>query len=241
MFVIIVGGGNTGSYLAKLLLDAGHKVKVIEERPILLEKLKAELPDDTIIAGDGSSPVTLEQAGVMHANVLAAVTGSDDTNLVITSLARFEFNVPRIIGRVNNPKNAWLFTSEMGVDVSLNQADILSHLVAEEMSLGDMMTLLKLRRGEFSLIEEKVHPEFVAANKSLRELTLPAEFTIVAIITKESTDHPARGYSSAACGRSPRACSWREAGRAGSFISSQDSCHQIKKWRLKPPFFYPKY
>ena len=184
MFVIIVGGGNTGSYLAKLLLDAGHKVRVIEERPILLEKLKAELPDDTIIAGDGSSPVILEQAGVMHANVLAAVTGSDDTNLVITSLARFEFNVPRIIGRVNNPKNAWLFTSEMGVDVSLNQADILSHLVAEEMSLGDMMTLLKLRRGEFSLIEEKVHPESVAANKSLRELTLPAESTIVAIIRK---------------------------------------------------------
>jgi trk system potassium uptake protein len=184
MFVIIVGGGNTGSYLAKLLLDAGHKVRVIEERPVLLEKLRAELPDDAIIAGDGSSPVILEQAGVMHANVLAAVTGSDDTNLVITSLARFEFNVPRIIGRVNNPKNAWLFTSEMGVDVSLNQADILSHLVAEEMSLGDMMTLLKLRRGEFSLIEEKVHPESVAANKSLRELTLPAESTIVAIIRK---------------------------------------------------------
>lgn len=184
MLVIIVGGGNTGSYLAKLLLDAGHKVRVIEERPVLLEKLRAELPDDAIIAGDGSSPAILEQAGIMHANVLAAVTGSDDTNLVITSLARFEFNVPRIIGRVNNPKNAWLFTSEMGVDVSLNQADILAHLVAEEMSLGDMMTLLKLRRGEFSLIEEKVHPDSVAVNKTLRELTLPAESTIVAIIRK---------------------------------------------------------
>lgn len=184
MFVIIVGGGNTGSYLAKLLLDAGHKVRVIEERPALLEKLRAELPDEAIIAGDGSSPAILEQAGIMHANVLAAVTGSDDTNLVITSLARFEFNVPRIIGRVNNPKNAWLFTSEMGVDVSLNQADILAHLVAEEMSLGDMMTLLKLRRGEFSLIEEKVHPDSVAVNKTLRELTLPAESTIVAIIRK---------------------------------------------------------
>jgi trk system potassium uptake protein TrkA len=184
MFVIIVGGGNTGSYLSKLLLDAGHKVRVIEERPALLEKLKAELPADVIVAGDGSSPVVLEQAGIQKANVLAAVTGSDDTNLVITSLARFEFNVPRIIGRVNNPKNAWLFTPEMGVDVSLNQADILAHLVAEEMSLGDMMTLLKLRRGEFSLIEEKVHPDSVAANKPLRELTLPPESTIVVIIRK---------------------------------------------------------
>jgi trk system potassium uptake protein len=184
MFVIIVGGGNTGSYLAKLLLDAGHKVKVIEERPGLLVKLRAELPQEVIIPGDGSSPAVLEQAGIMQANVLAAVTGSDDTNLVITSLARFEFKVPRIIGRVNNPKNSWLFTPEMGVDVSLNQADILAHLVAEEMSLGDMMTLLKLRRGEYSLIEEKVHPDSAAANKPLRELTFPAEATIVAIIRK---------------------------------------------------------
>ena len=184
MFVIIVGGGNTGSYLAKLLLDAGHKVRVIEERSSLLEKLRLELPEEVIIPGDGSSPSILEQADVLHANVLAAVTGSDDTNLVITSLARFEFKVPRVIGRVNNPKNAWLFTQDMGVDVSLNQADILAHLVAEEMSLGDMMTLLKLRRGEFSLIEEKVHPESAAANKTLRELAFPTEATIVAIIRK---------------------------------------------------------
>jgi trk system potassium uptake protein TrkA len=184
MFVIIVGGGNTGSYLAKLLLDAGHKIRVIEECPGLLDKLKTELPAEVILAGDGSSPAILESAGVLQANVLAAVTGSDDTNLVITSLARFEFNVPRVIGRVNNPKNAWLFTPEMGVDVSLNQADILAHLVAEEMSLGDMMTLLKLRRGEYSLIEEKVHPDSMAANKSLREISLPAESTIVAIIRK---------------------------------------------------------
>jgi trk system potassium uptake protein TrkA len=184
MFVIIVGGGNTGSYLSKLLIDAGHKVRVIEERPNLLEKLKVEIPEDSIIAGDGSSPTVLEQAGVLHANVLAAVTGDDDTNLVISSLARFEFKVPRVIGRVNNPKNAWLFTPEMGVDVSLNQAEILAHLVAEEMSLGDMMTLLKLRRGEYSLIEEKVHPDSIAANQSLRELTMPPETTIVAIIRK---------------------------------------------------------
>jgi len=182
MFVIIVGGGNTGSYLAKLLLEGGHTVKVIEERPVLLKKLTSELPAEAIIAGDGSSPLTLEASGVHKANVLAAVTGSDETNLVITSLARFEFNVPRVIARVNSPKNAWLFTPEMGVDVALNQADILARLVAEEMSLGDMMTLLKLRKGEYSLIEEKVHPLSPAANKSLRELQLPNECVVVAII-----------------------------------------------------------
>lgn len=184
MFVIIVGGGNTGSYLAKLLLDRGHSIKVIEERPAILEKIKVEIPLDSIVAGDGSSPKVLESAGVLKANVLAAVTGSDETNLVITSLARFEFNVPRVIARINNPKNSWLFTSEMGVDVALNQADILARLVAEEMSLGDMMTLLKLRKGEYSLVEEKVHPLSPAANQNLRDLVIPTECVIVAVIRK---------------------------------------------------------
>jgi trk system potassium uptake protein TrkA len=184
MFVIIVGGGNIGSHLAKILLEGGHTVKVIEERQALLQKLPSELPSDVIVPGDGSSPITLESAGVHKANVLAAVTGSDETNLVVTSLARFEFNVPRIIARVNNPKNNWLFNHEMGVDVALNQSDILARLVAEEMSLGDMMTLLKLRKGEFSLVEEKVHPLSPSANKYLREIDLPNESVVVAIIRK---------------------------------------------------------
>ncbi len=184
MFVIIVGGGNTGSYLAKLLLDGGHTVKVIEERPMVLERIEGEIPKESILVGDGSSPQALETAGVLKANALAAVTGSDETNLVVTSLARFEFNVPRVIARLNNPKNAWLFTPEMGVDVALNQADILARLVAEEMSLGDMMTLLKLRKGEYSLIEEKVHPLSLSVNKNLRDLQIPNECVLVAIIRK---------------------------------------------------------
>ena len=184
MYVIIVGGGNTGSHLAKILLEGKHIVKIIEERPALLEKLQAELPADSIISGDGSSPTVLEKAGIHKALVLAAVTGSDETNLVITSLARFEFNVPRIIARVNNPKNAWLFTNDMGVDVALNQADILAHLVAEEMSLGDMMTLVKLKRGEYSLVEEKVYPAAPACGKALKDINLPDECNIVAVIRK---------------------------------------------------------
>ena len=184
MYVIIVGGGNTGSHLAKILLEAKHIVKVIEERPALLEKLQAELPADSIISGDGSSPSVLEQAGINNALVLAAVTGSDETNLVITSLARYEFNVPRIIARINNPKNAWLFTSDMGVDVALNLADILAHLVAEEMSLGDMMTLVKLKRGEYSLVEEKVYPNAPACGKALKDIHFPDECNVVAVIRK---------------------------------------------------------
>jgi len=184
MFVLIVGGGNTGSYLAKLLHQDGHTVRVVEERPPLLEKLRNELPQEVVIAGDGSSPSVLESAGVLKANVLAAVTGSDETNLVVTSLARFEFRVPRIIARVNNPKNAWMFTEEMGVDVALNQADLMGHLIAEEMSLGDMVTLLKLRKGQYSLIEEKVDPEAMAAGKAICDLPIPQRCVFAALIRK---------------------------------------------------------
>jgi trk system potassium uptake protein TrkA len=182
MNVIVVGGGNTGSYLTKLLLETGQRVVVVEERPSVLEKLKLELPLESIIEGDGSSPTVLEKARVSHANVLAAVTGSDETNLVITSLARFEFNVPRVIARVNNPKNSWLFNSEMGVDVSLNQAEILAQLVAEEMSLGDMMTLLKLRRGNYSVVEEKIPPGAKGIGMALKQIDFQEQCVIAAIM-----------------------------------------------------------
>ncbi len=182
MFVIVVGGGKTGSQLCTLLRNEGHQVKVIENRQSVLERLKNELPEDSILAGDGSSPSVLELAGIESAQVLAAVTGEDEANLVVTSLARFEYKVPRTIARVNNPKNAWLFDKNMGVDVSLSQPDILAKLIVEEMSLGDMMTLLKLRRGEFSVVEEKVHPSAVAAGKAVRDIELPPECVLVAIL-----------------------------------------------------------
>ena len=182
MFVIIVGGGRTGSQLAELLLQERHTVKVIDSRPEIVERLRQELPDGALVVGDGSDPAVLEAAGVKRAQVLAAVTAEDDANLVATSLARFEFNVPRVIARVNDPKNAWMFTAEMGVDVALNNADILSKLIAEEMSLGDMMTLLKLRRGEYSLVEEKLPPRSKALGIPLKDMPLPPTCVIAAVI-----------------------------------------------------------
>ncbi len=182
MFVIVVGGGNTGSQLAKFLLDAGHTVRVIDERPAVLEKLGTEIPQALIVNGDGSSPTTLEKAGIQQAQVLAAVTGSDETNLVVTSLGKFEFNVPRVIARINNSKNAWLFTHEMGVDVALNQAEILAKLTVEEMSMGDMMTMLKIRRGKYSIVEEKIAPTAPARGIALKDLALPNNCVISGII-----------------------------------------------------------
>lgn len=184
MFVLIVGGGKTGSHLASLLIAEGYHVKVIEQRRDVLERLRDSFSPGEIVAGDGTNPTLLEKAGIKEADVLAAVTGEDEANLVITTLGRFEFKVPRTVARINNPKNAWLFTDDMGVDVALNQAEIIAKLILEEMSLGDMMTLLKLRQGEYSLIEEKVHPTSVAAQCSVRTLNLPPDCTLVAVIRK---------------------------------------------------------
>jgi trk system potassium uptake protein TrkA len=182
MKVIIVGGGKTGSYLAKLLLEGGHRVKVIENRASVLARLREELPEDALLEGDGSSPAMLDAAGASDAQVLAAITGEDEANLVITTLAKFEFGVPRVIGRVNNPKNAWLFTADMGVDAALDQADIMSKLIEEEMSFGDMLTLLKLRRGKYSLVDEKLLPGAPALGIEIKDLGLPDECVIAAII-----------------------------------------------------------
>jgi trk system potassium uptake protein TrkA len=184
MSVIIVGGGKVGTYLASLLLADGYRVKVIEGRREEMGRLQQDLPAGTAVLGSGTDPNVLEAAGIRQANVLAAMTGDDETNLVATTLARFEFGVPRTIARVNNPKNAWMFTPEMGVDVAVNQADLMAHLIAEEMSLGDMMTLLKLRRGQYSLVEEKVDPESAVVGKAIADLSLPTECVLTAIIRK---------------------------------------------------------
>lgn len=182
MNVIIVGGGQVGSYLVNLLLKDGHKITVVEERSKQLALLNRELPEDVIVPGGFTDPVILEKAGIAKADVVVAVTSKDEDNLVISTLAKFEFGVPRVIARVNNPKNNWVFTPEMGVDVGLNQADLMAHMVAEEMSLGDMMTLMKLNRGKHSLVQEKVHPKSSVVGKSLRDLSLPVECVIFAVI-----------------------------------------------------------
>jgi trk system potassium uptake protein len=184
MYTIIVGGGKVGAYLASLLLSEKHQIKVIEHRKDRIALLEKSIPAEMLVRGSGSDPNVLDAAGIREANVVAAVTGSDETNLVVCSLARQEFNCPRVIARVNNPENAWLYSPDMGVDVALNQADVLAHLIAEEMSLGDMMTLLKLRRGLYSLVEEKVHPTSIANGKAVRDLNVPPRCVLAAIIRK---------------------------------------------------------
>ncbi len=186
MNILIVGGGKVGTSLAGLLLAGDAAVTVIEANAAVASRLQQVLPADSILSGSGSDPVVLEKAGIRKTDVVAAVTGDDETNLVVAGLARFEFSVRRIIARVNHPANSWMFTREMGVDVALNQADLLAHLILEELSVGEMMTLFKLRKGAYVLVDEKVHPRSSAAGKTIASLALPAESVITAIIRNGS-------------------------------------------------------
>ncbi len=182
MNVIIIGGGKVGRYLATLLMQDGHAVKIIEARETEIPGLKRDLPEGIICEGNGTDLPVLEAAGIMKADTVIAVTGADETNLIASTLARFEYGVKRVIARVNNPKNAWLFTPEFGVDVGLNQADLMAHLVAEEMSVGDMLTLLKLHMGRYSLVKEPVHPKSIVIGKALQDLNLPTDCILVAVM-----------------------------------------------------------
>lgn len=181
MKVIIIGGGKVGSYIARLLLNNNCTVKVIEIRENILEKLRREFPEDTIVHGSGTDPNVLEACGIQDADVIAAVTGGDETNLVASTIAKFEFGAPRVIARVNNPQNAWLFNSGMGVDVGLNQADLMAHLVVEEMDLKNMLTLMQLNRGDYSIVQVKVDNKSETANKPLRDLVIPAKAVLISI------------------------------------------------------------
>jgi trk system potassium uptake protein len=183
MKVIIVGGGQMGAYIASLLLKmkSDCAVTVIENREAVFTKLEKNLPAQNILLGDGTNPSVLESAGVAEADVVAAVSGTDETNLVVSTIAKFEFGVPRVIARVNNPKNVWLFTPNMGVDIALNQADLLAHLVVEDMDLKNMYTLLKVSHGAYSIAEVKVAEQSAAAGKPVRELGIPEKSVLIAI------------------------------------------------------------
>jgi trk system potassium uptake protein TrkA len=130
--VIIVGGGKVGTSLALMLLEKGYNVKVVEAAREKISRLQQDLPAGVVVLGNGTDPVVLEAAGILGVDVVAATTGQDETNLVVTNLARFAFNIPRVVARVNNPKNAWMFTPMMGVDVAVNQADLMASLIAKE-------------------------------------------------------------------------------------------------------------
>lgn len=182
MFVIVAGGGRTGTQLAHLLMAQEHRVHLVEHRPEILARVHFDLPTESIYEGHPTDPEILEQAGIREADVVAATTDNDADNLAICFVARERYHVGRTIARINNPRAAWLFDEKFHVDVSFNNADVMASLIMEEMSMGDMMTLLKLRRGRYSLVEEKIPPKAKVLGQAIKDIRFPEQCVIAAII-----------------------------------------------------------
>ncbi|HMD88954.1 MAG TPA: NAD-binding protein [Anaerolineaceae bacterium] len=227
MYVIVAGGGRTGAQLARLMLKQNHDVHLVEDRKEVLSRIHRELPTENIHEGNPLNPGMLEQAGIKQADVLAATTTIDENNLVICYMAKSRYHVPRTIARVNNPRNAWLFDDKFHVSYAVNQAEILARLIEEEMAMGDMMTLLKLRRGNYALVEEKVPEAARAIGIPIRELGLPDHCVVAAIIRKGEV-------------MIPRGVATFEAGDEILAVTDPDGARQLADM-LSPPGFKVKY
>jgi trk system potassium uptake protein TrkA len=181
MLAVIVGGGRGGSYLAQDLQAQGYQVKVVDRRPDVVAKLRQEI-DGEVLCGDGCTPQILEQVGAAQAKLVVAMLHADEDNLVVCRLAKHQFKVARVIARVNNPRNEWLYTKAWGVDVAISQVHLTAKVIEEEIGLGELVTLLKLNRGEAALVEMRLPGGSPALGKTIRDLQLPADTVIVSII-----------------------------------------------------------
>jgi trk system potassium uptake protein TrkA len=181
MKVAIAGAGNVGTSIASDLREAGHDVLVIEQDPDLVAKLRPTL-DVVWHEGDACEVSTLHEAGLADADVVVAATGDDEDNLVVSLLSKMEFAVPRVVARVNHPKNRWLFNETWGVDVSVSTPHLLTALVEEAVSVGALVRILQFAEGEARLVEVTLAEDSPANGRPLSELDLPRDATIVAVI-----------------------------------------------------------
>jgi trk system potassium uptake protein len=182
MKVVVTGGGAVGRHLAQDLTERGHDVTLVEQRRELAEKLGTWAPDTRIVYGDACEPRILESADVRAADVVVAATGDDEDNLVTSLLAKQEFAVPRVLARVNHPKNEWLFTSQWGVDAAVSPPHILTAMVEEAVTVGDLVRLLRLEGGKVSIVEMTLPDGGPSVGRPLYEVRLPADSAIVAVL-----------------------------------------------------------
>ena len=181
MYIIIVGGGKVGYYLAQKLVEDEHVVSIIEENKELCADIAEKMDNVLVINGDGCDTKFLEQAGIERAEVVAAVTGSDQDNLIVCQLAKEIFKVKRTVGRVNDPKNAVTFNA-LGVDVPVDSTAIIAKIIEEEVSLEDFVTLLTFKRGRLALVRVDITEESPVVNKKVMDVTLPRDSVLVAIL-----------------------------------------------------------
>lgn len=188
MRIVVNGGGKVGSFLAGEMVKNDHIVTLIERRQAISEKVAMEVPGALIILGDGCDVRFQEDAGVPDAQVFVSVTGDDDDNLVACQIAQGVFSIPRAIARVNNPKNEEIFTA-LGIE-AVSSTTIISRLIEEEISIGDIITLQTLKKGKLALVEVDLPVQCTSIGKRLKDLDLPDDCVLVAIIRNDDVIMP---------------------------------------------------
>jgi len=183
MKVVVTGAGNVGRHLAEDLSERGHHVTLIEQDTTVAARASRELPSSVrVVLGDACEPYVLEEGRLGEADAIVAATGDDEDNLVTSLLAKQEFAVPRVLARVNHSKNEWMVTEQWGVDAAVSPPHILTALVEEAVTVGDLVRLLKLERGQVTLVEVVLEEHSSVAGKPLYELRLPLDSAVVAIV-----------------------------------------------------------
>src|SRR3990170_2376697 len=183
MYIIVIGGGKVGFYLAKELVQEGHEVLLIEQDSAKCERIAEEL-GDIVLRGDGCEAAIMEMAGFARADMVIAVTGDDEDNLVVCQVAKAKFNVPRTVARINNPKNEEIF-KRLGIDTTVSAtAAILAH-IEQELPTHPLIPLLTLKGGGLEIVEVKVPANSTVVGKRIRDLLLPQQSIIALIIDEE--------------------------------------------------------
>ncbi len=183
MYIIVVGGGRVGYYLIKALLDEDHEVLLVEKNAIICETVIDEL-GSVCICGDGCETATLAEVGTDRADMLIAVTGDDEDNLVACQLAKHKFNVPRTIARVRNPQNETLF-KKLGVDVTVSSTNIILENIETEVPTHPLTHLLTIRDKGLEIVEIKIRADSTTVGKPVKALSLPSGSILSLIIRKE--------------------------------------------------------
>jgi trk system potassium uptake protein TrkA len=174
MRVLVAGAGNVGRYLGRILVRSGHDVTLIEQDEARLARAREE-SDATVVHGDATEPSVLEQSAIRGMDVVVAATGHDEDNLVIASLAKFEFGIARVVARVKNAMNAWLYEPDMGVDVLVSAPHTIAQLIEEQVAVGDVVQLLALAEGRAALVEATLPDSSPVVGSLVRDIAWPPD------------------------------------------------------------------
>lgn len=183
MYIIIIGGGKVGYHLARALLDEGHEILVLEKNADKVDLICSEL-GSVCVRGDGCETTTLDEAGTSRADMLIAVTGDDEDNLVACQVAKHKFNVPRTIARISNPRNEVIFR-KLGIDATVSSTNVILEYIEQEVPTHLLTHLLTIRDKGLEIVEVKIPPESATVGKAIKELPLPPESVLSLLIRKQ--------------------------------------------------------